>query len=235
MMNNYNIIAMIPARMGSKRVPKKNVRFLLDKPLIQYPIDLAKQNGKINSIWVNTESEELGKICEGYGAFFHKRPEELSTDTATNRDFTYEFLKKHECDYVVMVNPTSPAIKEETFNRFIDYIQENDFDTILSVVSYKAESFYNEKMINFDGKDKINSQYLEPVDVVVWAMTAWKRETFLELNERGECPVFGGKIGRFSIPKDEAVDIDGEEDWNIAEATLMARKNKIDSEEKYLF
>lgn len=233
-MNNYKIIAMIPARMGSKRIPKKNVRYLIDKPLIQYPIDLALQNDIIDSVWVNTESEDLGTACIKLGANFHHRPDELAIDTATNRDFTYEFLKKHECDYVVMVNPTSPALTKETFDKFISYVCDNEFDTVLSVVSYKAESYCNGEKINFDGHDKINSQYLNPVEIVVWAMTAWKRETFIRMNEAGECPVFGGYVGRFSIPKDEAADIDTEEDWNIAEAALTARQKRLNKTVKYL-
>lgn len=226
---------MIPARMGSKRVPKKNVRFLLDKPLIKYPIDLTINNSDIDSVWVNTESVELGTICSEFGANFHKRPDELANDNATNRDFVYEFLKNHDCDYVVMVNPTSPTIRQETFDEFIEFVKENTFDTVLSVVRYKAESYCCGEKINFDGHDKINSQYLDPVEIVVWAMTAWKRDTFIKMNENGECPVFGGNVGRFCIPKDESADIDTEEDWNIAEATLLARKKRCTEEVRYLF
>ena len=53
---SYKLIAMIPARMGSKRIPHKNIRYLYDKPLIQYPIDLALTSNAFESIWVNTES-----------------------------------------------------------------------------------------------------------------------------------------------------------------------------------
>ena len=59
MKHNYKMIAMIPARMGSKRIPKKNIRYMLDKPLIQYPIELAVNSEEIDSVWINTESEEL--------------------------------------------------------------------------------------------------------------------------------------------------------------------------------
>ena len=233
-MNKLNIIAMIPARMGSKRIPKKNIRLMLGKPLIQYPIDLALKSNRFEDIWVNTESEQLGTACEKMGARFHRRPAELATDTATNRDFVYQFLKTHECDYVVMINPTSPALRQETLNNFLVFLAENDYDTVFSVIDLKAESYYQNKPVNFDGKDKINSQYLEPVQVIMWAITAWKRETFIKLQESGQCPVFGGKVGLFAIPKDESPDLDTEEDWNIAEATLMARQMDAESKKEYL-
>ena len=126
-MKDFKLIAMIPARMGSKRIPKKNIRYMLNKPLIQYPIDLALNCREFDSVWVNTESEALGHACERLGAMFHRRPEELSNDKATNRDFVYEFLQKHECDYVVMINPTSPALRSETMHRFVQFLRENDF------------------------------------------------------------------------------------------------------------
>lgn len=232
-MSDLKLLAMIPARMGSKRIPKKNIRLMMGKPLIQYPIDLALHSDRFAEIWVNTESEPLGHACEKMGAKFHKRPPELASDTATNRDFVYQFLKTHECDYVIMINPTSPALQQDTLNRFLDYVAENDFDTVFSVMDLKAESYCLDKPVNFDGKDKINSQYLDPVRVIMWAMTAWKRDTFIRLQENGECPVFGGKVGLFTIPKDEAPDLDTEEDWRMAEASLLARQMS-DSKKEYL-
>lgn len=232
-MCDKKIIAMIPARLGSKRIPKKNIRYMIDKPLIKYPIDLVLQNECFDEVWVNTESKLLGEYCEKIGAKFHKRPDELATDTATNRDFVYEFLCKHECDYVVMINPTSPALRKETIDRFIGYIMENDYDTILSVNSFKAEGFYQNKEINFSvNETKINSQFLNPIQIVIWALTAWKRETFLNLENSGKSPVFGGNIGLFEIPKDESPDLDTEEDWRIAEGILLSRSKEIDK--KYL-
>lgn len=226
-MNGYKMIAMIPARLGSKRIPKKNIRYMGDKPLIQYPLDLTVQSGLFENVWVNTESQELGKIALKLGARFHERPQELADDKATNRDFTYEFMQKHECDYLVMVNTTSPLLRESTLKAFLGYVNSHDFDTVLSVVSEKEEVFFRNKPLNFSFKEKVNSQMLEPVEKVVWALTAWKRVNFMKLQEQGINPVFGGKVGKFPIPKDEACDLDTEEDWRIAEGILMSRTKNI--------
>lgn len=233
-MNNYKMIAMIPARLGSKRIPKKNLRYLGDKPLVQYPIDLALQIPEFESVWVNTESEELGKVIENMGAKFHKRPAEFSGDNCTNREFTYHFMCNHECDYVIMINSTSPLLRLETVQKFVEFVNANDYDTVLSVVSEKAESFYEDKPLNFDINNKVNSQMLTPIKKTVWALTAWKRETFKSIEESGKCPVFGGKLGTFEIPKDESCDLDTEEDWRIAEGAIEARLIRSDKEPKYL-
>ena len=218
-----DLTAMIPARLGSKRIPKKNIRYLLDKPLIQYPIELAAKSGCFKEIWINTEDAGLGHFAETLGAKFHKRPLELASDTATNRDFTYEFLKAHCCDYLVMINPTSPLLGLDTLTMFLDFTKEDEYDTILSVVSSKAETLFQGDPLNFSYSEKVNSQLLAPVEQVVWALTAWKRDTFIGLQENGANPVFGGSVGYFSIPKDESCDLDTQEEWRIAEGILMSR------------
>ena len=225
-MSNYRIIVMIPARLGSKRIFQKNIRLLNGKPLILYPIDLVKNTGLVDEIWVNTEDEALGRYCETHGAMFHKRPPELANDSATNRDFVYEFLKYHVCDYIIMANTTSPLLREDTFRNFLNHIDKHDYDVTLSVIEEKAETFFKGKPLNFNLTEKLNSQLLEPTFKIVWALTAWKRDTFLNLQENGVNPVFGGKVGTFIIPKDESCDLDTEEDWAIAEGILLSRQNR---------
>ena len=83
------IIAMIPARLGSKRVPKKNIRLLNGIPLISYIIRAVKKAGCFDEIYVNTESEVIGKLAIKEGVKFYKRPHALSSDFATNDDFCY--------------------------------------------------------------------------------------------------------------------------------------------------
>lgn len=234
-MSSYKLVAMIPARLGSKRIPMKNVRYLLDKPLIQYPIDLALACGAFESVWVNTESEALGAVAQSMGARFHRRPPELAVDTATNREFTYEFMRAHPCDYVVMINTTSPALRLETLQSFVSFLQNDDYDTIMSVISVQAEAFHKGNAINFDtSKPKINSQLLAPVQEIMWAITAWKCSSFMRTEEEGNSPVFGGKLGLFTIPKDESADLDTEEDWNIAEGILSARMRREEVDKRYL-
>ncbi len=233
-MHHYKMIAMIPARLGSKRIPKKNLRYLGDKPLIRYPIDLALQVPEFESVWVNTESIELGKAIEGMGARFHERPVEFSLDSCTNREFTYHFMQNHECDYVIMVNSTSPLLRLETVKKFVEFVNENEYDTVLSTMSEKAESFFEGEPVNFDIKNKVNSQFLKPIEKTVWALTAWKREEFMKLEGRGECAIFAGNLATFPIPKDESCDLDTEEDWKIAEGIIESRKNAQVSVPRYL-
>jgi len=225
-MGRIKCVAMIPARMGSKRIPKKNIRLLRGKPLINYAIDLAIQSQRFDEIWVNSESDLLNELAIGSGVKFHKRPVELSSDDATNKDFTTEFLEKHECEFLIMVNPTSPLLRVETVRCFYDLVVDKDYDTVLSVLDEYAECFYDGRPLNFSCEKKINSQNLSPVQKVVWALTAWRRSTFMKAVRERHCGTFAGKIGLFPIPKDESCDLDTLEDWAIAEGMLIARSLK---------
>ncbi|OHE73458.1 MAG: hypothetical protein A2Y14_01390 [Verrucomicrobia bacterium GWF2_51_19] len=218
------ILAMIPARMGSKRIVRKNVRYMAGQPLISYAMSLAAQSKAFDQIWVNSEEPVFGEIGKQFGIRYHARPAELANDIATNREFTYEFLKQHDCDFLVMVNSTSPVLRVQTIMHFVNFVKRDEYDTVLSVVSERAETFFKEQPLNFSLGEKRPSQALEPTQKVVWALTAWRRSTFLKLQESGECPVFGGRLSTFEIPKDEACDLDTEEDWRIAEGILLSRQ-----------
>jgi CMP-N-acetylneuraminic acid synthetase/phosphoheptose isomerase len=222
-MPNCKLIAMIPARMGSKRIPHKNIRYIDGKPLIAHAIELAVNSGCFDSVWVNSEDEVLGELAVSLGAKFHKRPPELATDFATNREFTEEFLQKHECDYVVMVNTTSPTLRLESLRGFCELVRQGQYATVLTTIAEQAETFYEFKPLNFSLDEKVNSQLLTPVEKVVWAMTAWRRATFLDLQQSGKNPIFGGNLTTFKIPKDESCDLDTEEDWKIADGILRSR------------
>ena len=87
------VIAMIPARLGSKRVKNKNLRLLGGKPLIAHVIETVKETNIFDEIYINSESDVFKQIADSYGINFYKRPSELSTDEATNDDFTLDFME----------------------------------------------------------------------------------------------------------------------------------------------
>jgi len=220
------LLAMIPARLGSKRIPRKNLRLLGGKPLLGYAIDAARASGCFPEIWVNSESVALGRLAVSAGAAFHRRPPELASDTATNQDFTAEFLRHHPCDAVVMINPTSPLLRPETIRAFCAHLVEGGFDTLLSVLEEQAECFFQGAPINFTTSTKNNSQDLTPIAKVVWGITAWRRDTFLALADAGACGVFAGRLGLFPVPLEESLDIDTPAQWHLAECLLAARTGR---------
>ena len=120
---------MIPARLGSKRVTKKNLRLLNGRPLISYNIETAVKSGIFDEVYVNSEAEIFSEVAKTYGAKFYKRPEELSTDSTNNDQFALDFINNISGDILIQLLPTSPLITVVEIREFVDYMLSNEFDT----------------------------------------------------------------------------------------------------------
>ena len=116
--NSKNIIAMIPARMGSTRLTMKNLALLNGKPLIYYAINAAKDSEVFKRIVINSEDSLFEKIAKRYGIEFYQRPAQLATSTTKSDFVVYDFVMNNPCNIMVWVNPTSPYKLEKRLNRW---------------------------------------------------------------------------------------------------------------------
>ena len=103
-----NIVAMVPARMGSERLTMKNLALLNGRPLISYAIEAAKASRVFSRVVVNSDGPVFEKISERYGVDFYLRPEHLGSSETRSDDVVYDFMLKHPSDIVAWVNPISP-------------------------------------------------------------------------------------------------------------------------------
>lgn len=139
MYQEKRILALIPARGGSKGIKNKNIIDLCDKPLIAYTIEAAKNSQYIDEIIVSTDSEMIADVARNYGASVpFMRPEYLATDTATTLDVvihTVEFVNEKEMlfDTLILLQPTAPLRDEKNIDEAIEKFFENDEKSLLSV------------------------------------------------------------------------------------------------------
>lgn len=220
---------MIPARLGSKRIKKKNIRLLNGTPLISYTIRAALQSKCFDEVWVNSESQLIGGIAMNEGASFYERHPVLSSDDATNDWFVHDFLKKVECDIIVQILATSPFISAHTIKAFVDTMCNEDLDTLISVKNEKIECVYNKEPINFNQKlISPPSQLVNPVQAYACGLMAWKTSNYIENMSKYSCGYHGGdgKIDFFPIKGNSTIDIDNEEDFQLAEQIARYIANK---------
>ena len=143
-------LIIIPARGGSKRIPRKNVRIMCGKPLIVYSIENAKAvrhclcegfRDAVVDIAVSTDDEELGSIVNKRGVRVIERPGELATDKVTLDpviNHALEYMEKEKgfgYDTVITMQATSPTLKSDTIINAIGYFQEGGFDTVISAMN----------------------------------------------------------------------------------------------------
>ena len=141
---------MIPARLGSSRVKNKNLRLLNGRPLVQYIIDAAKESNIFDSIYLNSEASIFEEIASESKIKFYKRPENLSTNQATNDDFAFDFLDNIECDILVQLLPTSPFVTASDIKNFVETLINQEYETLISVSNIKIEANFKGEPINFD-------------------------------------------------------------------------------------
>lgn len=215
-------IAMIPARLGSQRLKKKNLRELDGIPLITRAIRKCEEAGCFDEIWVNSESQEIGEVALAEGARFHQRPVELGDNKATSEDFVDEFLRHRQCSHLLQVHSIAPLLSSQEVKSFAKAFVESDYDCLLSCIHDQIECAYQGKPINFHYGEKENSQNLIPIQRVTWSITGWKADAFLAARDSGECATYSGKVGYYEVSNVSGHVIKTETDLQIASALLGA-------------
>lgn len=233
------IIAMIPARAGSKRIPRKNIRLINGKPLIQYIIDATINSNAFSEIYINTDDDLIKRfVKEKYPSIkIYHRPKELASDTATNDDFAYDFLQNIECDSLVQLLATSPFVSPTTIAEFVNYFENNNCDTLVSVKRNQIESLYENKPINFNLKQHtLPSQRLTPVYTYACSLMQWNSETFKNnyLANQGSYHGGVGLTNYFEMKGYSTIDIDNEDDFLLAEIVAKKIETNVTVQPQYL-
>jgi CMP-N-acetylneuraminic acid synthetase len=229
------IYAMIPCRLGSKRIPKKNLRLLGNKTLSQWVASTAKETGLFDEIYINSESDIFEKVAHQVGVKFYKRPDEFATDTATNDEFALDFMNAFDFDVLVQINPTSPFLSKEDIISFVSEFKTYGLQTLHTVKNEKIEGLYDGIPLNFDPlKPMPPSQLLTPVQLFSSSIMAWDVKKFRENMNKYNCAVYGGdgSIGYFPLSGFSSLDIDNEIDFKMAEI-IYNTVNTNNDEKRY--
>lgn len=216
------VLAVIPARAGSKGIPNKNIRLINGKPLIWYAITNALNSKYISEVIVTTDSEEIITIAKQMNVTVHRRSADLCGDEVTLDAVIYDAIKDKEFEYIVTMQPTSPTLKRETLDSAIDYTIKNDFDTVISVINQPHLSWKEvegKKVPNYE--KRLNRQYLPANYLETGAFVVSKASAVSESSR------IGAKVDVFEISEDEAIDIDTFKDLRCAELLLQNRKIAI--------
>ncbi|HVW77364.1 MAG TPA: NTP transferase domain-containing protein [Alloacidobacterium sp.] len=214
------IIAMIPARMGSQRLAKKNLRTLRGVPLIVHAIRKCRSAGCFDEIWVNSEDAAFAPIAEAEGVQFHQRPTELGNNNATSEDFVKEFFQAHDCERLAQVHSIAPLLTAAEVRAFMDAWTASNHDVMLSCIHDQIEVAYQNEPVNFTFARKTNSQDLKPVQRITWSITGWKRATYLEATSQGKTATYHGSVGFYPVNAISGHVIKVQQDLDIAEALL---------------
>ena len=227
MFQNNKILVVIPARGGSKGIPRKNIRLLGDKPLISYAIDIAKSSEYVDDVVVSTEDTDIALIAEKFGASVVRRSPDLAGDMIPIDPVVFdatvqkEKLAFDEYDIVITIQPTSPLLKTETLDKAIEKFESFDVDTVISVVDDRHLSWgYSEAERRYFPlySERLNQQYLPPEYKETGSFFATRRG-FITPNSR-----MGNNVDLIQISSEESINIESYEDWWVAEHYLNKKR-----------
>jgi N-acylneuraminate cytidylyltransferase len=224
------VVAITPARGGSKGVPRKNVRPLLGKPLLQYTIEAAQACALIDRYIVNTEDDEIRTFAESRGVETQARPEEFWHDNTFQEvdrllQWAVQDLESRggRVEIVVLLYATSPLRRTQHITDCIDLVLNQGFDSALTLREDRSYIWERNsgtaRPVNYDPKTRGPNQ-LEGWNQWIEnkAVYAVKRDLLMAEGCR-----LGGRIGCVEMSKLESVDIDRPEDFRLAEAILQMR------------
>lgn len=227
-MEETGILALIPARGGSKAVKKKNIHHLDNKPLIAYTIETAIKSGIFDKVLVSTDSQEIGDIAKQYGAYVpFLRPSEFAQDDTTDMPVYQHALKwlkendQYQPKIIVWLRPTCPLRTAEDIQNAVALLKESRADWVRSVCEaehhpywmYKVEDGTLEPFIeNVDLKKYYRRQLLPPVFRLNGTVDVTWYETIMEKQL-----LYTGKISPYIMPHERSIDIDTILDFALAE------------------
>lgn len=214
------ILAVIPARAGSKGIPNKNIRIINAKPLIYYSIKNALQSKYITDVIVTTDSEIVRIIAEQMGVKTLNRHIDLCGDAVTLDAVIEDAIPKNETwDYIITMQPTSPTLKVKTLDYAIDYAVKENLDTLISAKNSPHLSWYEkngEKIPHYT--ERLNRQYLPPYYIETGAFVISKASVVTPKTRIGQ------KVDIYELPEEESYDVDNFMDLHSVSMTLQNQK-----------
>lgn len=230
------VLAIIPARSGSKGIKNKNIKELNEKPLISYTIEVARESEIFEDIVVSTDSEKYAEISKEYGAIVpFLREEKLSSDTASSLDVILDVLEKMEklgkrYETLVLLQPTSPLRTVENLKEAYNLYLKNKANAVVSVCEMEHSPLWS-NILPIDNKmdgflKKIgnkNRQQLEKYYRINGAIYIANIEYFKRYKD-----FYYKNSYAYIMSRENSIDIDEEIDFKIAEFLMKEKGNKND-------
>ena len=228
MFKNKTFLAIIPARGGSKRLPRKNILNLCGKPLISWSIEAGLKSKYIDKVVVSSDDKEILNISNELKVQVIKRPDELASDTSTSFDAVKHAIDNLESyEYILLLQPTSPLRNENHIDKAIEILEEKNADAVISVCemnhnllwsntlddSLSMEGFISDNLLNNRSQDlkkhyRLNGAiYLCKTDKLLK-----EKSFFLKKN-----------IFAYVMNSNNSIDIDRKEDFELASLYLSQK------------
>ena len=215
-------VAYIPARLGSERVPKKNLRHLGGRPLVTHVAETALQSSGLDRVYLNTESSEIAAAASPTGVDVYMRDPRLAAGPISTDEILYDFARATPCRTIVVINPTAPFLTVATIDRVVTVSKDSSPDaTVFTTTRLHKHLVVGGEPVNFSTTGRSpRTQDLKPFDYINFIIFTIDREKVLtQYEQRGFC-LYVPPLVFVPMSGLECHDIDEEDDFLVAEAML---------------
>lgn len=217
------IVLFIPIKLNNQRLPGKNIKSLNGSPLCSYLFDTVKELGVVDEKYVYCSDEAIISYMPEKIKYL-KRDRALDGDQVKGLDIIESFVKNVDADIYVLAHVTQPFIRKESILNALDKVINDGYDSAFSVYEIQDYCWYQGKPFNYQMKDIVTTQNLEPIYMETGAFYVFKKEVFTDLHQR-----IGDKPYMQVVDQIEAVDIDTMDDFRFAEAVAtFLTKNSLE-------
>lgn len=209
------VVAFVPIKLNSERLPHKNILDLGGKPMCHYMTNSLLNVKNIDEIYVYCSDESIIEYMPD-GVKFLKRDTYYDGNLVKGQEIYESFINKVDADVYILAHATAPFIKTESIQNALDKVLYNDFDSALSVKKIQTFTWFRGKTLNYDLTNIPRTQDIEPIFYETSAFFIFKKEVFTKMGKRriGDKPYFQ------EINDIEAVDIDYPEDFEFAQVII---------------
>lgn len=208
------ITAIMPIKLKNERCPGKNTRILGDKPLLRHELDSLVETGLCDSINVFCSDEAIVPFLP-QGVEFIKRDAKLDLATSNFSQIFDSFMQIKDSDIYVYAHATAPFIKVETMKECIQAVSSGEYDSAFCAIKLQDYLWKNGEPLNFDAQNLPRTQDLEPIYQETSGVYVFTKEVFVKYRRR-----IGVKPYVKEVSFKETIDIDNQEDFEVAEALV---------------
>jgi CMP-N-acetylneuraminic acid synthetase len=216
---------MVAARIGSERLREKNLLMVGDAPVVAHAIRAARGAGVFHRVVLNADSDRFADIARAEGVEFYHRPAGLGASDVLFDDVIADFMERHPCDVVTVVNTPSVLQSAEEVASVVRSFLERDLDSLITTQPLWQHALLGGEPVNFSKEGKFaRTQDLEPVRMLVYSIMMWRRAVFLDQYRRTGHGIVCGRFGTVDASREASVILKTDLDLQIIRAIHAARQ-----------
>ena len=219
MKHNKRVVAFVPLKFHSQRLPNKNILLLSGQPMCWHIFSQLKKCAYIDDIYAYCSEESIKKYIPDSIKFL-KRPSFLDNDSIIGEQIYREFINSVDADVYILAHATSPLVQFESINTGLEKVLSGQYDSAFSVKEERTFAWYDGKPINYSQEHVVRTQDLEPVYLETSAFFIFEKTIFTKYNRR-----IGFRPYMCVLNDKEAIDIDTIEDYTLAKYYMEQYSN----------